>query len=45
MPVLRTPENRFNDLPGFPYPSQLAKVGDLDGDPMRMSYGGVLDCA
>ncbi|MDQ3055431.1 MAG: alpha/beta fold hydrolase, partial [Actinomycetota bacterium] len=38
MPVLRTPEDRFNDLPGFPYPSRQAEVGDLDGDHLRMSY-------
>ncbi len=38
MPVLRTPQDRFDDLPGFPYPSRQAEVGDLDGDPLRMSY-------
>src|SRR3984893_11607230 len=33
MQVLRTPEDRFADLPGFGYPPQYADVGGL-----RMAY-------
>ncbi|MGH3444358.1 MAG: haloalkane dehalogenase [Nocardioidaceae bacterium] len=49
MQVLRTPEDRFADLPGFPYPPQYADVGGLrlayveagppDGEPVLLLHG------
>ena len=49
MKVLRTPEERFADLPGFGYPPQYADVGELrlayveagpaDGEPVLLLHG------
>jgi haloalkane dehalogenase len=39
MRVLRTPEDRLRDLPGFPYPPRYAEVPDPDGGPaLRVGY-------
>src|SRR5262249_33531457 len=39
MRLLRTPEDRFRDLPGFPYPPQYAEVPAGDGESaLRMAY-------
>jgi haloalkane dehalogenase len=38
MRVLRTPEDRFADLPDFDYPPQYAEVPDGDGGTLRMAY-------
>ncbi|MGD0065877.1 MAG: alpha/beta fold hydrolase, partial [Streptosporangiaceae bacterium] len=49
MKVLRTPEDRFADLPDFGYPPRYAEVGDLrlaftqagpaDGEPVLLLHG------
>ena len=49
MRVLRTPEDRFDGLPGFDYPAQYAQAGDLrmayveagpaDGEPVLLLHG------
>src|SRR5579871_6233757 len=49
MKVLRTPEDRFADLPGFGYPPRYAQVGELrlayveagppDGEPVLLLHG------
>jgi haloalkane dehalogenase len=38
MDVLRTPEDRFADLPGFAHPPSYAEVPDPDGGTLRMAY-------
>ncbi len=38
MQTLRTPDDRFADLPEFPYPPQYALVPDPDGGTLRMSW-------
>jgi haloalkane dehalogenase len=39
MRLLRTPDDRFRDLPGFPYPAQYAEVPAGDGGPaLRIGY-------
>jgi haloalkane dehalogenase len=38
MRVLRTPEERFADLPDFAYEPRYAEVPDLDGGVLRMAY-------
>jgi haloalkane dehalogenase len=39
MRLLRTPDDRFLDLPGFPYPPRYAEVPDPDGGPgPRIAY-------
>lgn len=38
MKVLRTPDDRFSDLPDFDHPAQYAEVPDGDGGTLRMSY-------
>lgn len=38
MRVLRTPEDRFRDLPGFDHEPQYADVPDGDGGTLRMAY-------
>src|SRR3954452_7512581 len=39
MRALRTPDERFVDLPGFPYEARWAMVGDPEGgEPLRMHY-------
>jgi haloalkane dehalogenase len=39
MRLLRTPEERFRDLPGFPYPARYAEVPGPDGGPaLRIGY-------
>jgi len=38
MDVLRTPEDRFTDLPDFPFEAHLAQVPDQDGGELRMAY-------
>jgi haloalkane dehalogenase len=39
MRLLRTPEERFRDLPGFPYPPQYAEVPGAEGGPaLRIAY-------
>jgi haloalkane dehalogenase len=38
MRTLRTPEDRFAGLPGFPYLPRYADVPDGDGDRLRMAY-------
>jgi haloalkane dehalogenase len=36
--ILRTPDDRFADLPGFDYPAGYAEVPDGDGGRLRMGY-------
>jgi haloalkane dehalogenase len=36
--ILRTPEDRFTDLPDFDYPARFAEVADGDGGRLRMAY-------
>jgi haloalkane dehalogenase len=46
MRLLRTPDDRFRDLPDFSYPAQYAEVPDPDGGPpVRIGYvaGGPAD--
>jgi haloalkane dehalogenase len=38
MELLRTPEDRFADLPGFPHDPRYAEVPDGDGGTLRMAY-------
>lgn len=39
MRLLRTPEDRFRDLPDFPYPPRYAEVPGPDGEsPLRIAY-------
>ncbi|HVL82873.1 MAG TPA: haloalkane dehalogenase [Pseudonocardia sp.] len=38
MQVLRTPDDRFTDLPGFPFPPRHADVPDQDGGTLRMAW-------
>jgi haloalkane dehalogenase len=38
MRVLRTPEDRFADLPDFPYPPHYTEVADADGTPLRIAH-------
>ncbi|QIG44762.1 haloalkane dehalogenase [Nocardioides anomalus] len=38
MDVHRTPEDRFADLPDFPWPPSYAEVADPDGGTLRMAY-------
>jgi haloalkane dehalogenase len=38
MRILRTPDDRFADLPGFPYEPRHAQVPDPDGGTLRMAY-------
>jgi haloalkane dehalogenase len=38
MRVLSTPDERFVDLPDFPYPPRYAKVPDQDGGSLRMAW-------
>jgi haloalkane dehalogenase len=38
MRILRTPGERFADLPGFPYEPRYAEVPDHDGGTLRMAY-------
>ncbi|MGH3910739.1 MAG: haloalkane dehalogenase [Pseudonocardiaceae bacterium] len=41
MQVLRTPEERFADLPDFPYDPRYAEVADPDGGTVRMAFVAV----
>ncbi len=38
MDSYRTPDDRFADLPDFPWPPSYAEVRDPDGDTLRMAY-------
>jgi haloalkane dehalogenase len=38
MRILRTPDDRFAGLPGFPYRPRYADVPDQDGGTLRMAY-------
>jgi len=38
MDVVRTPDERFADLPGYPYPPCYAEVGSKSTGPLRMHY-------
>lgn len=38
MQVLRTPEDRFTNLPDFPYQPHYAEVADPDGGTLRMAW-------
>jgi haloalkane dehalogenase len=38
MELLRTPDDRFADLPGFPHEPRYAEVPDGDGGALRMAY-------
>jgi haloalkane dehalogenase len=38
MKTLRTPDERFADLPAFPFAPHYAEVPDLDGGRLRMHY-------
>ncbi len=38
MQTLRTPDERFADLPDFPYPPQYTEVPDQDGGALRISW-------
>ncbi len=38
MQVLRTPDDRFDQLSGYPFAPHYAEVADLDGGSLRMHY-------
>jgi haloalkane dehalogenase len=38
MQVLRTPDERFDDLPGYPFEPHYADIDDLDGGALRVHY-------
>ena len=38
MQLLRTPDDRFADLAGYPFPPRYATVSDPDGGTVRMHY-------
>ena len=38
MKVLRTPEERFNNLVDFPFPANYLDIDDEDGGNLRMHY-------
>jgi haloalkane dehalogenase len=38
MRTLRTPDDRFESLPGFPYPPRYAEVPDGEGGSLRMAW-------
>ncbi len=38
MEVVRTPDDRFADLPGYPYPPCYVEVGSKETGPLRMHY-------
>lgn len=38
MKVLRTPDERFADLPGYPFAPHYAEVPDFEGGTLRMHY-------
>jgi haloalkane dehalogenase len=38
MEILRTPDERFADLPDFPFEARYAGVDDLDGGRLRIAY-------
>lgn len=38
MTVLRTPEDRFDDLPGFPFEPHYFEISDPDLGPLRIHY-------
>ena len=38
MHIVRTPEDRFDDLPGYPFAPHYADIADGDGGTLRMHY-------
>ena len=38
MDALRTPESRFEDLPGFPFEPHYAEIPDQEGGRLRVHY-------
>ena len=38
MQTLRTPDNRFADLPGYDFSPHYADVADAEGGTLRMHY-------
>ncbi len=38
MQTLRTPDDRFTDLPDFPYEPHYAQINDQDGGTLRVAY-------
>ncbi len=38
METLRTPDERFDDLPDFPYEPHYAEIDDLEGGTLRVAY-------
>jgi len=38
MELLRTPDERFADLPDFPFEARYAEIDDLDGGRLRVAY-------
>jgi haloalkane dehalogenase len=38
MQALRTPDERFEDLPGFPFPPHYAEIPDGEGGELRVHY-------
>ena len=38
MKTLRTPDDRFEDLPGYPYAPHYLELDDLDGGSLRVHY-------
>jgi haloalkane dehalogenase len=38
MELLRTPDDRFEDLPDYPFTPRYARVDDTDGGPLRVHY-------
>lgn len=38
MDVLRTPDDRFAQLPGYPYPPQYAELSDAEGGRLRVAF-------
>ena len=38
MEVLRTPDDRFDGLPGYPFAPHYADLSDQDGGTLRVHY-------
>ena len=38
MDIIRTPDDRFADLPGYPFEPRYADIADGDGGMLRMHY-------
>lgn len=38
MKTLRTPDNRFDDVPDFPYAARYCEVSDNEGGALRIAW-------